>query len=51
MFSDYYGEQSRTVGRAAFIAGQNVFRTGNSKVGKPAHDEACRKKTRQSPNF
>jgi arylsulfatase len=35
MFTDYYAEQSCTAGRAAFITGQSVFRTGNSKVGMP----------------
>jgi arylsulfatase A-like enzyme len=35
-FTDYYGEQSCTAGRAAFITGQAVFRTGLSKVGVPA---------------
>ena len=35
MFTDYYAEQSCTAGRAAFITGQSVFRTGNSKVGLP----------------
>src|SRR5215831_12287516 len=34
-FTDYYGEQSCTAGRAAFLTGQSVFRTGNSKVGLP----------------
>lgn len=34
-FIDYYGEQSCTAGRAAFLTGQSVFRTGNSKVGLP----------------
>jgi arylsulfatase A-like enzyme len=34
-FTDYYGEQSCTAGRAAFITGQSVFRTGLSKVGMP----------------
>jgi len=32
-FTDYYGEQSCTAGRASFIMGQSVFRTGLSKVG------------------
>jgi arylsulfatase len=32
-FTDSYGEQSCTAGRAAFITGQSVFRTGLSKVG------------------
>ncbi len=34
-FTDYYGEQSCTAGRSAFITGQCVFRTGLSKVGIP----------------
>jgi arylsulfatase len=34
-FTDYYAEQSCTAGRAAFITGQSVFRTGLSKVGMP----------------
>ena len=32
-FTDYYGEQSCTAGRASFIMWQSVFRTGLSKVG------------------
>jgi arylsulfatase len=35
MFTDYYGQQSCTAGRAAFILGQNPFRTGLTKVGLP----------------
>ena len=35
IFTDYYGEQSCTAGRSAFITGQSVFRTGLSKVGLP----------------
>lgn len=35
IFTDYYGEQSCTAGRAAFIMGQCVFRSGLSKVGLP----------------
>ena len=34
-FTDSYGEQSCTAGRAAFITGQSVYRTGLSKVGIP----------------
>ena len=34
-FTDYYGEQSCTAGRAAFITGQNPVRTGLTKVGLP----------------
>lgn len=35
IFNHYYAEQSCTAGRAAFITGQSVFRTGLSKVGMP----------------
>jgi len=38
LFTDYYGEQSCTAGRAAFITGQSVLRTGLSKVGLPGAD-------------
>ena len=34
-FTDYYGQQSCTAGRAAFITGQNPIRTGLTKVGMP----------------
>ena len=34
-FTDSYAEQSCTAGRAAFLTGQSVFRTGLSKVGLP----------------
>src|SRR6185312_2839276 len=34
-FTYYYGEQSCTAGRAAFICGQNPYRTGLTKVGMP----------------
>jgi arylsulfatase len=37
-FTDSYGEQSCTAGRAAFISGQSVYRTGMSKVGIPGAD-------------
>lgn len=35
MFTDYYGEQSCTAGRASFITGQHGMRTGLTKVGLP----------------
>jgi arylsulfatase len=35
MFTDYYGEQSCTAGRASFITGQHGMRTGLTKVGMP----------------
>ena len=37
-FTDYYGQQSCTAGRAAFITGQNPIRTGLTKVGLPGAD-------------
>jgi arylsulfatase A-like enzyme len=35
MFLQYYGEQSCTAGRAAFLTGQHGIRTGLTKVGFP----------------
>ena len=35
IFTDYYGEQSCTAGRSAFITGQHPVRTGLTKVGFP----------------
>src|ERR1700729_3702028 len=35
IFTDYYGQQSCTAGRAAFITGQSPLRTGLLKVGLP----------------
>jgi arylsulfatase len=39
MFTDWYGEQSCTAGRSAFITGQSGYRTGNLKVGLPGAKE------------
>jgi arylsulfatase len=41
-FTDYYGEQSCTAGRAAFITGQNPYRSGLTKVGMPGADLGLR---------
>ncbi|MCJ7444494.1 MAG: arylsulfatase [Methanotrichaceae archaeon] len=41
-FTDYYGQQSCTAGRAAFITGQNPIRTGLTKVGFPGADQGIR---------
>ena len=41
-FTDYYAEQSCTAGRASFIMGQSVFRTGLSKVGLPGAEIGMR---------
>jgi len=38
MFTDWYGQQSCTAGRAAFITGQSPIRTGLTKVGLPGSD-------------
>jgi arylsulfatase A-like enzyme len=38
-FTDSYGEQSCTAGRASFITGQSAFRTGLSKW-RPAGSKA-----------
>jgi arylsulfatase A-like enzyme len=42
MFTDFYGQQSCTAGRAAFITGQIPFRTGLTKVGLPGADIGIR---------
>jgi arylsulfatase len=41
-FTDYYGQQSCTAGRAAFITGQNPVRCGLTKVGMPGADVGIR---------
>ncbi|MDN3512017.1 MAG: arylsulfatase [Candidatus Jettenia sp. CY-1] len=43
MFTDWYGQQSCTAGRAAFITGQSPFRTGLLKVGLPGTKEGLMK--------
>lgn len=43
MFTDYYGEQSCTAGRASFITGQHGLRTGLTKVGLPGATLGFRK--------
>src|SRR6187402_2845424 len=37
-FTDWYGQQSCTAGRAAFVTGQSPIRTGLTKVGLPGAD-------------
>ena len=39
LFTDWYGQQSCTAGRAAFITGQTPYRTGLLKVGLPGAKE------------
>ncbi len=43
MFTDWYGQQSCTAGRAAFITGQSPIRTGLTKVGLPGAPEGMTK--------
>jgi arylsulfatase len=43
LFTDHYGQQSCTAGRAAFITGQSPFRTGLLKVGLPGAKEGLQK--------
>jgi len=43
IFTDWYGQQSCTAGRAAFITGQSPMRTGLTKVGLPGAPEGIRK--------
>ena len=44
LFTDWYGQQSCTAGRAAFICGQSPIRTGLTKVGLPGADQGLRAK-------
>jgi len=39
LFTDWYGQQSCTAGRACFLTGQSGFRTGMLKVGLPGAKE------------
>jgi len=43
IFTDWYGQQSCTAGRAAFITGQSPIRTGLTKVGLPGAPEGMQK--------
>ncbi|MDK9738184.1 arylsulfatase [Vibrio sp. D404a] len=38
LFTDHYGQQSCTAGRAAFLTGQEPFRTGLLTIGMPGSD-------------
>jgi len=42
-FTDYYGQQSSTAGRAAFISGSVPVRSGMTKVGLPGAAEGWQK--------
>ena len=43
LFTDWYGQQSCTAGRAAFLTGQAPMRTGLTKVGLPGAPEGMQK--------
>ena len=43
LFTDWYGQQSCTAGRAALITGQSPIRTGLTKVGLPGAPEGMKK--------
>jgi len=43
VFTDWYGQQSCTAGRAAFVTGQSPMRTGLTKVGLPGAPEGMKK--------
>src|SRR6266513_4996546 len=44
LFTDWYGQQSCTAGRAAFVTGQAGFRTGLLKVGLPGAKEGLQQR-------
>ena len=44
LFTDSYGDQSCTAGRAGFITGQHPMRTGLTKVGLPGAKEGLNEK-------
>jgi arylsulfatase len=51
MFLAWYGQQSCTAGRAAFVTGQSPIRTGLTKVGLPVADVGLSDKTRPWREF
>ncbi|WP_246852500.1 arylsulfatase [Vibrio crassostreae] len=42
LFTDFYGENSCTAGRSAFITGQHPMRTGLTKIGMPGGKDGIR---------
>jgi arylsulfatase len=51
LFTDWYGQQSCTAGRAAFITGQSPIRTGLTKVGLPGAPEGIKKEDPTIPTL
>ena len=50
MFTDWYGQQSCTAGRAAFLTGQSPIRTGLTRSACPVHRSGCSRRIRRSPS-
>ena len=50
LFTDWYGQQSCTAGRAAFITGQSPIRTGLTRSGCRGRTSVCSRRTRRSPS-
>ena len=50
LFTDWYGQQSCTAGRAAFITGQSPIRTGSPRSGCRVLTSVCSPRTRRSPS-
>jgi arylsulfatase len=50
-FTDWYGQQSCTAGRAAFVTGQSPIRTGLTKVGLPGADIGLQKEDPSVADF
>ncbi|MFO7662917.1 MAG: arylsulfatase [Chloroflexota bacterium] len=51
LFTDAYGQQSCTAGRAAFLTGQSPYRTGLTKVGLPGSPLGLKKEDPILPQF
>ncbi len=51
LFTDYYGQQSCTAGRAAFITGQSPLAPACSRSGCLAPRRGYRRRTRRSPTW
>ena len=51
LFTDAYGQNSCTAGRAAFITGQSPFRTGLLKVGLPGAKQGLQKEDPTIPEL
>ena len=50
LFTDWYGQQSCTAGRAAFITGQSSSAPASPRSACRARRRACRRRTRPSPS-